>query len=488
VAVTTADPALAQAWAKAGRKLRKAVPRGDRDRLDALVLDLVGVATSGQPPWPPERDAGLLRIGVATATELAKECADTEMLAAAVVLPWYDDALLGQRAPLAARGQPIDWAGAMVLAMVPAGSRFRPSTTDPPAGPYLRQLAALPPLLRGVVLTERALAAAAASGTDVPVFGAVRPFDAAALALLAPGVPRRLLPPGGGPPGPPAEPPPEPVGSPAEAIALVRRQPTKFGAYHMAVDGDPKFVVDSAELVYQVRWDAPPEAIRTVGPPAPNPGDRTNDRYRLPGWIVDRVSRDVHAYDLSSPWLRWYPATRRHYPLPPGWRPEGRPPVPDGLAASAPPPVHAAATPVLHEATARYATLLATETWPDFLVAWRVGLETVRLLGPADPESVTAALLAAQGTAPADTLVGEESDLWRTPAGELARAARPHPDETDGPGAERRAARLAGAPAPARALVVANAQARLTVEGELFGVVPQARRDEMSILSTLVGP
>jgi hypothetical protein len=484
MAVTAADPALAQSWSKAGRKLRKAVSRGERDRFDALVLDLVGLARYGQPPWPPEREEGLLRIGVSTAAALARESADPELLAAAVALPWYDGDLLGQRTPLVARGRPIDWAGAMVLAMVPpAGSRFRGSGGQWPTWPYLRQLAALPPVLRGVVLTERAYAGATAAGPGVMLFGGVRPFDNEALALLAPGVPRGLLPPHGGPPVPMGE-QPAPVGTPAEAIELVRRQPAKFGAYQMAMDGPPKYVVESAELVYQVRWDAPPEQIRTLGPPAPNPGDQENVLFREPGWIVDRVSREVQAVDLSTSW-RWYPSSRRVFPLPPGWRPEGRPPVPDGLAATAPPQVHAAAGPALREATARYAALLATEEWPDFLVAWSVALETVRVLGTADPDSVTAALLAAQGTAPADTLVDEASELWRTPAGELARAARPDPDETDGTGAARRAARLADAPAPVRALVLANAQARLAVEGQLFGAVPQARRDELTALSTM---
>lgn len=481
MAVTTADPALAAGWAKVGRKVRKAVPRGERDRLDALVVYLIGVARSGQPPWPPERDRALLDIGVATAAALAKECADPELIAAAVALPWYDDALLGQRAPLIARAEPVDWPAAMVLAMAPAATRYRVSAADPPAWPYVRQVAALPPLLRGVVLMERALAAAA-SGRGAALLGAVRPFDDAALAVLAPEVPRRLLPPAG-PPGQPVAPPP-PVGSPAEAIALVRGEQPRFGSYTMAVDGTPKYIVDSAELVYQVRWDAPPEAIRTVGPPAPNPGDQANTRYREPGWIVDRVSREVYAFDLASPWLAWYPSTRRVFPLPPGWRPEGRPPVPDGLAATAPPPVLAAA-PVLREATARYASLLTTELWPDFLVAWRVGLETVRALAATDPDTVTAALLAARGTAPRDTLVDDGSELWRTPAGELARAARPADDETDGPGAERRARRLAGESEQVRALALANAQARLAVEGQIFGVVPQARHDEVAALSTM---
>src|SRR5581483_6413717 len=171
----------------------------------------------------------------------------------------------------------------------------------------------------------------------------------AELALLVPGVPAPLLPPPG-PPAAPVPPGPPPVGSPAEAIALVREHlHVPFGAYRMAVAGDPPFTVDSRELVYQVRWDVPAEEIKTVGPPLSYPGDPVRAPYREPGWLVDRVSREVHPVDLSSGALDWYVAPRRTYPLPPGWRPAPRPSLADGFAAALPP-----ASPVTGEAVARY--------------------------------------------------------------------------------------------------------------------------------------
>ncbi|GAA4707056.1 hypothetical protein [Phytohabitans rumicis] len=438
------------AWAKAGRKLTKAVSRSDRDRFGGLVLDLIGRARFGQPAWSP-RHQRLLDIGVGTATALAKEAPpDPELLAAAVALPWYDGALLSARAALIDLARPIGWAEAMVLAMAPAGARSMALAQSA----YLRQLAALPPLLRAVVILERDQAAAG------PPMGPSQPFDDNALALLAPGIPRKLLPPGGRPPGPTLAPPPPPVGTPIEAVDLVRKQVNEpFGSYQMTVDGDPGFAVDALELVYRVRWDVPPEEIRPVGRPTVNPGDTEAVRYDAPGWIVDRVTRDVYPFDLAGPTVESFVGARRVYPLPPGWLLEGRRPIPDGLATLVPAPAQAALAPAIQEATARYAALLATETWPDFLMAWQVGTETVRLLlagGFTDPELLTRAL-----------------------------SARPEPDETDGSGAARRASRLADAPAPERALAVANAQARATIETHLFGVLPQARRDELVALTPL---
>jgi hypothetical protein len=73
--------------------------------------------------------------------------------------------------------------------------------------------------------------------------------------------------------------------------------------------------------------------------------------------------------------------------------------------------------------------------------------------------------------------------VWHTLAGQYALAARPAPDETDGPGAARRAARLASASPEVRAIAVANAEARLTVETALFGIPPASREAELTALS-----
>ena len=53
---------LPDAWARARRKLIRALRRADRDRFDALVLDLIGPALAGAPV--DDRHHGLLRIGV----------------------------------------------------------------------------------------------------------------------------------------------------------------------------------------------------------------------------------------------------------------------------------------------------------------------------------------------------------------------------------------------------------------------------------------
>lgn len=498
--------ALAAAWDKMGRKLVKAVRRSERDPFHRLVLDLLALAERSQPSADP-RQEGLLRVGIRTAAELAKHAApDPELLAAAVALPWYDGALLGTRAPLTGRRRPVDWAAVMVLAMAPASShRFGP---DNGRSEYLRQLAALPPVLRAAVILERDLAAAEPGGPTgwggtAPPLSTARPFDHSEVAALAAGIPPQLLPSGHRAPAAPAVPSavdgqPATVDSPAAAAELVRRHlHLPFGSYRMVVDGDPEFVVDGTELVYRVRWDVPPEAIRPLGPPLSVPGDTATTRYREPGWIVDRVTREVIPVDLSTPAVAAYVAARRVYPLPPGWRPEARPPVPDGpgadLAALLSTVEYGQALgpglePVVREVTARYATALGTESWPDYLIAWQVGRETVRVLlaaGVVDPDLILSALLAARGAGSADTLVDDASALWRTPAGDNARAGRPRDDDMDPVGAVRRAARLAEAPAAVRTLALANTRARYQVERGLFGHPPAGRAAELAALSPL---
>jgi hypothetical protein len=525
--------ALAAAWDKLGRKLVKAVRRPEREPFHRLVLDLLAVAERSQPSADP-RQEGLLRVGIRTAAELARHASpDPELLAAAVALPWYDAALLGTRAPLAAPWRPLDWAAAMVLAMAPANS-YR-SAPDNGRSEYVRQLAALPPVLRAAVILERDLAATEPGGPTgwggtAPPLSTARPFDRSEVAALATGVPPQLLPANHRAPGAPAAPSagygapgavpapsaghpapgapsapsavdgqPATVDSPAAAAELVRRHAhLPFGSYRMVVDGDPGFVVEGMDLVYRVRWDVPPEAIRSLGPPLTFPGDAATTRYREPGWIVDRVTREVIPVDLSTPTVESYVAARRVYPLPPGWRPDDRPPVPDGIGADLAALLSTVEygqalgpglEPVVREVTARYATALSTEAWPDYLVAWQVGRETVRVLlaaGMADPDLILGALLVARGAGSADTLVDDASALWGTPAGENARVARPYED-TDPVGAVRRAARLAGAPAPVRTLALANARARYQVESSLFGHPPAGRAAELAALSPLAG-
>src|SRR5882724_5368863 len=86
------------AWPKARSKLIKAIPRGERERFDTLVLGLLEKAD--RSPYQ-QRQAGLLKVGVGTATALARAgVADPELLAVAAVLPWFDGALLGDRSRL----------------------------------------------------------------------------------------------------------------------------------------------------------------------------------------------------------------------------------------------------------------------------------------------------------------------------------------------------------------------------------------------------
>ncbi len=499
--------ALAAAWDKLGRKLVKAVRRSERDAFGRLVLDLLASAGRSQPSADPRLE-GLLRVGIRTAAELAKHASpEPELLAAAVTLPWYDAALLGTRAPLTGGRRPLDWAAAMVLAMAPASS-YR-SGPDNGRSEYLRQLAALPPVLRAAVILERDLAAEPGGptgwGGTAPPLSTARPFDQSEVAVLAAGIPPQLLPSGHRAPGAPPAPSavdghPSTVDSQAAAAELVRRhQHLPFGSHRMVVDSDPGFVVDGIELIYRVRWDVPPEAIRSLGPPLTVPGDTATVRYREPGWIVDRVTREVIPVDLSTPSVAAYVAARRVYPLAPGWRLDGRPPVPDGLGADLAALLSTVEygqalgpglEPLVPEVTARYATALGTESWPDYLVAWQVGREAVRVLlaaGLADPDLILGALLVARGAGSADTLVEDASTQWQTPAGDIARAARPHGEDTDPVGAVRRAARLAGAPAPVRTLALANARARYQVESALFGHPPAGRAAELAALSPLAG-
>ncbi|WP_149258217.1 hypothetical protein [Actinomadura sp. K4S16] len=423
------DPVLARSWKHLRRKLLKRVPREDRDHLEALALDLIASARRHRPTGEidSEEPTDRLAIGVETAATLARQgTTDLEVLAAAATLPWYDSGL-GARPYYLNNLPPLTWPLAMTLAMA---RPYSPTRGDPP---WLRtlnvhRLRGLPPELRTAAVVARA-----------------RPSE-------------------------------------------------RFGDYHMRVPGlDPSllgYVAEARGLVYLVRWDVPADAIRPVEPPINYPGDTGYRRpYAEPGWLVDRVSREVRTVEL-----RWLHLSRLWAtPLPPGWRPADRPAVVDGLAADLatllPEPLHTALGPVMREVTERYASVLTTEAWPEFLGAWQTGRHTVGLLagaGCADPEPLTAALLAACGTAPADTLVDDGSPLWRTPAGAQARTARPAEPETDTPEAAARAERLAAAPAPLRALVFANAWARRQAETGLFGTTPPARTRELDALAPLV--
>jgi hypothetical protein len=459
---------LAGDWTAARRKLIRAIRRPDRDRYDTLVTGLLDLVERGRPTVD-ERARGLLRVGVATASALVPYApADLELLAAAAVLPWFDDALLGSRALLLAAPGPPDWTTAMLLAMAPPAARSMREATTGDRGGYLRHLAGLPPLPRAAVVLERHFAAGVPEVARL-AFGTARPFDQAEQAVLAPGVPSGLLPPAAAP-GPPVPPAPPPVGSPAEAVTLVREQSHQpFGGYRLAVDGDPGFLVAGRELVYQVRWDAPPDAFAPVGPAVSYPGDPEPVAYREPGWLVDRATREVHPVDLSIGALAGYVGPRRAYPLPPGWRPDARPVLPDGFAAL----LATLAPPLVPEATARYAARLAGPDWPDLLVALRVAGYTIQALAAAGlGAAAVAAALAARGPGPEDTLVDPDSAQWRTPAGELARAVAAH-------------ATLAGADPTTRAVAVANARARAAVEHEQFGAMPRARHEELAALAPL---
>ena len=199
---------LADGWARSRRKLVKSLPRAGRDRYEAMVTGLLALAESGRPTAGPDdeaRDRGLLQVGIATATALAQHTPDDlELLAAAAVLPWFDDALLGSRARLLAAPGPPDWTTVLLLAMAPAAPRST-MDTDGDRTRYLRHLAALPPLPRAAVLLERYIAAGTPEVSRL-AFAAARAFDETELARLAPGIPPALLP----LPGPPAPPDPPP--------------------------------------------------------------------------------------------------------------------------------------------------------------------------------------------------------------------------------------------------------------------------------------
>jgi hypothetical protein len=493
---TTPDAALVQSWNEVRRKLVKRLPRGAREHLDALVLGLI--APARQRVRADEMDrverADRLAIGVETAVTLAKGgITDLEVLAAAVALPWYS----GNRGALASV-RPLTWPVAMILAMTRPHPRPGVNPVGRDRAAYLQQLLGLPPLLRALVIIQRDVASARHNDSPYSRSKAL-PFDQVEFSILAPGIPPKLLPRGKRPPGEPLQPPPPPIGSPREAVDLLKRarrelNDWRFGSYRLSVPGDPNYIVVPRELYYLVRWDVPAEEIHEVGPPVVDPGDmEPRPRYQLPGWRIDRVTHHLATQDLAH--VDDYPVDSyyRAVPLPPGWRPDGRPAIVDGpaadLATLLPAPLHAALEPVMREATARYRARLTTEAWPDFLVAWQTARHTVWLLantGCTDPELLTAALLAARGTAPIDTLVEDSSGLWQTPAGAHARAARPGDDETDTPEATTRAHRLTAEPAPLRALVFANAWARRNAETELFGATPPARTRELNALSILV--
>ncbi|HKS98381.1 MAG TPA: hypothetical protein VJT31_02535, partial [Rugosimonospora sp.] len=245
-----------------------------------------------------------------------------------------------------------------------------------------------------------------------------------------------------------------------------------FGAHRLTVAGDPGYLVEGRELVYQVRWDAPRDAIQILGPAVTYPGDPPPVVYQEPGWLVDRATREVHPVDLSTGALAWYTGPRRAYPLPPGWRPGTRPSLAGcfaaQLAALLPPQF---AGPLVDEAVARYTARLAGPDWPDFVTALRVAWYTTQALaqaGPPPPDLAAAAVLLARGPGPDDTLLSRESALWHSTAGALARTPP-----------------AAGAPRLVRALALANAHARATVDSELFGTVPRANLDELSALGPL---
>jgi hypothetical protein len=498
VEVTTPDAALVASWKEVRPKLVELLPRGEHEHLDALVLDLI--APARQSLFTPSDElerverADRLAIGVETAAALAKQgVTDLEVLAAVVALPWYDSDLAGNEYALEGVSRPLTWPLAVLLAMARPYPRTTTGNPEWPRTVFVHQLLKLPPVLRTAAVVARDFAYARQQRSPYSRVARARPFDRTELSALAPDIPPEWH--GNRPPGPPLAPPPPPFGGPREAIDLVRSRPQeRFGAYHAWVPSLgmnlPGYLAESRGLVYLVRWDVPPQEIQPMGPRFSYPGDR-QDRspYDEPGWLVDRVTREVETVDL-----RWIRVSRRWaYPLPPGWQPDRRPAIVDGLAADLatllPPPICAALEPVIREATARYSTLLSTGTWPDFVVAWRVARHTVWLLastGCTDTDLLTAALLAARGTARTDTLVDDNSAWWETPPAAQARIARPHDTETDGAEATERARCLFDAPAPLRALVVANAWARKNAETELFGSTPQARTRELSALSTLV--
>ena len=469
------EPDVAAAWATERGPLWTVLPPADRDTVDGLATGLLSLALDGRPFADPASEShhrALLRAGVRAAAELARLVdADAELLAAAATLPWFDDALLGARVRLLTPGPP-DWTVAMLLAMAPPEARSMAEATGEDRGRYLRQLATLPPQLRAAVVLVR-YAAATTPEVAALSMGTARPFDAAELTLLAHGLPPRLP---VAAPGPrPATPPAEPVGSPAEAVALV----VSVGGYQLATATDADFTVDAVELVYRVRWQGHPDAY----PRTPTyPGDPEPVPPREPGWIVDRVTREVHAVDLSPGVLESYVDTHREYPLPPGWRASGRVPVGDALAGLLPEPVRADLGPAV---TAAYRRRLADNTWPDYLVAWWVAEQTLRSLPGPDADLVAAAVLAARGPGEGDALLDGDPPLAYAGAWALAESARPRADEVDGPGAARRAAALAGEPVAVRRLAVANAQARARVDEARFGVLPAARAAELRALSTV---
>jgi hypothetical protein len=493
--VTEVDAQLQREWLRARRKLIRSLPKEQRDRFDALVLDLLRLnwqATTPPPPSDRRPYEGRLRMGAEVAAALRPHAPDDiELLAAVATLPWFRTAPWPSRQGLLLAPGPLDWPRAMLLAMSAGGLRGAGRGLGERQR-YLGALAALPPLLRVAVLRQLHLAATMREFAKV-IGTQADPLDATELAGLAAGVPPELIPPAAAP-RPPQEPPAAPVAGPDAAINRVRSRPNqRINGFNVVVDRPYDYVVEGRELYYVVRWDVPPEAIRTLGPPVTNPGDHgVPTPLRQPGWLVDRVTGDIDTVDLATDQVDAQVRAIRNYPLPPGWRPGPRPSLPDGfgheLAGGLPTPLPPLLGAVVAEAVARYATRLSTPWWPDFLVACRVGARAMHALrgaGVADPTILGAALLIARGPGPEDTLTAPDSPAWAGPAGQLARAATAGPQETYGPGLELRLIRLIGAPQPVRALVIADAWARATVDGELLGAVPGSNGLELSRLRPL---
>jgi hypothetical protein len=490
--VTEVDARVRTDWSQARQRFGPALPVGDLDQYDELVLDLIRHSDQMPRPadeWNLERYAERLWIGARTGSVLAEHLGhDTETLAAVSALPWFDRTLTASHLPLMSELGPLTWPRALVLAMVPSGERYTGQDEPGERARLLRALAALPPLLRAATMQERHLASqtrhlsrrAAASHS-------ARPLDAAELRSLSDGIPPELLPPPGSPPSRPPEPDIAPVGSPDEAVSLVRRhEGDRINGFHMTVRGGvPGYLVDSHELFYAVRWDVPSEAIQPAGPGVGSPGD-TADRlpFTHPVWIIDRTTGHLDVRDLSAR-LDRHVADARNLPLPPGWRPARRG-LPGSLehhlTALLPAPRPDLVTAVVEH----YTATLATDDWPDVVHAYAVATDTVTQLrdtGFHHPDIVTAALLVARATTPDHHLVAPTASLWHTPAGQLARHLTATLDDAY-PSTDPTTA-LALAPPHVRALALAHTYARARLEKHLLGVIPTARDNQLRQLTTI---
>lgn len=488
--------AVAGRWRKARRGVLRALPRADRDTLDGAVHALIG-HRAGQverrpyapPPGPDDvaHAGGLVTLGADTAALLARHgCTDPETLAVAVLYPWYERDLGGHRPADVAL--PAGGTGRAVAALLALAGPDHRNGADPADrhSAYLRQLAALPAAPRAVALAARHLAARRRSRVEE-----ARPrFGPAELAALSDGLPPALLAElhrdataGGGVGITPVAVPP--VGSGREAIEEILRQDNR-------PTGGIDLIATGAGLDYLVGWDAPADAVYRARPPVTVHGGTEPVRFDEPGWRVDRVTRFIGEVDLAC---EHGPDTdRRLLPLPAGWAAPGRPAPADGIRADAaglPATVPAmdALAGALDAVTARYTAALAGDRWPDLTLAWRTGLGTAQILlrhGVTDPETLLAALLAARDPA-GGPLLPPDAPPWRTGAGALAGPIGPLAPDTD-PADGDRLRELAGRPAAVRALVVADALSRATVETGVFGVLPEARRAELLALAvTLPG-